>query len=359
MRAKQKLAELLRMHSAPAKYVPSEVSAAIREFNNVKEYGEKAMLTGDEQRKAEIEDALKQNEEVLAELQERSDTEGMVFRFKHVPTGTHEKIKDKAIKAKAKFLSSKSSEKENIKQIVLGEIGAETLDQLVGYHLDILGKGDSYLDENNFKTVGELLRASADRIFEERDRIEVFSSEDTFEKFDQFVRALAVDASLVGDDEFLRGFKVYLTEQEIEEIANSDEDQPEYDEEVAKKRQDAFKRHLKLEEERRLKEVARERERLEGRGREILENEIANRVLKLKADEEQERTYMAEMISEMTEEPADEYTEEYDGKWVKAFSASDVFELAVVMPDLYRWLVEQISYRLPGGVAEIVSTDSF
>jgi hypothetical protein len=342
-RTEAALAALLPMETEPLAFEPDGLKAAVELLEAELEESR----NGQGRPVAEVEPELEEARKGLAEATFR-------FKFRHVPTGTHNRIKDQAKKVRTDWISGKTGvDRDGIRAELLSDIDSESDESVVSYVLEIMGKGESYTNDSALSTIGDLIRQSVDRIRAEQGTIDTFCGETAQGLCSALLEALEYEAANVDDDDWIKGFKVYPTEQEQTEIADADEDAPDYDEQVVKKRHKVFARHLKIERDKRKKEVEEMKAVLEKRGRESLIRELVNMVLRKRADYEESTFYIQTMIAEMA-------LEEDDGKWVKAFGGRDrVAELETRFPDLYEFLTIAVASLLPKGVSELIAARSF
>ena len=337
-RVKDKLAALMPMVSGPSTFVPLEVQTEADALEVL----------------SQLDDVPEDTQERLGAAKAAVEEQGITFKFKHVMDGRHQEIRDVLSREKLKLLKDKVY-RDVIREQILLSLESEPEDIWIDLYLASVGKGDSYVSDELLKTPRAMLQAAVDRIGEEfLPAIKRFGTEGSVALCDDLMSSLGLDADEVQYDDYEQDFIVHLTEQERAEIADVDEDSPEYEQRVRELRDAAFGRHLSMELERRKQEVEKVKAECLQLGKERVINRIVNAAVDARVDEALKEMYVAELIAESA------LIEDDDGKWVKAFDdRSDVETIKSSRMDLYLFLCEKVGERLPRSAQSLVMSSPF
>ena len=350
---KKKLAAYLEVTSPPQWFEPIGLLADIDRHEH-----ELAALSDDDAEQRLVLTATV--ERLRAELAEQR----FPFRIQQLSDADARAVAECADQARAASLANRPA-RQALEVQFKDELEGQTDAEIVNLLLELEGKGTAYLDPKALQTPRTLLQCAVDRMREDEKLVVAYASPETALGLATAIDAVEIDAQIAQYDDYLQGFQIWLSEQERTELSERAADEPDR-EELAKARDAAFTRHLKLELERRGREVKARRKELTDTGREKLVQQTLRKARDAMATVAMRQRYIAELIAAMVQIPdgdvaTDEQLSAYQGNWVRAFDqVSEVDAIQGRSPELFMALRDSISQLGPDiAAAQLVGSAPF
>lgn len=315
--------------------------------------------------------AIAAAKDALAEAEAEAARNCAPFRFRMISESEQRGIRKRAGDVQAAYACDRESRAQWTEKLSAA-FDTEDPEALYDFYLDVNGHSKAGLDPEALPSPRELLQAAAERYREYEKMVDGLCPLPLAAKISDVIDELETVA-LETDwrDYIVAGMTIHLTDVERRELADIDEDDPDYERLISARYEEFFGRRRAVELELRRQEYDKRRAELAKQPREHVLRLLTDYMLGSQAKEAAAQHMLLEWIAAMTEVPVETET---DGDWGKALSGPwrRLFDgpEAVAQVDLlagntgdgallYTFLVERVKALLPREEAQLVQSASF